>query len=86
MYIGTGIGGIGTLLTEVEVFREKGPRRVSPFLVPMMLPDTATPLGSFSLVASPVGASCRFKLDCPKTIEANSPVVMGARKTRVRLF
>jgi 3-oxoacyl-[acyl-carrier-protein] synthase II len=41
VYIGTGIGGIGTLLTEVEVFREKGPRRVSPFLVPMMLPDTA---------------------------------------------
>jgi 3-oxoacyl-[acyl-carrier-protein] synthase II len=41
VYIGTGIGGIGTLLTEVEVFREKGPRRVSPFMVPMMLPDTA---------------------------------------------
>ena len=41
VYIGTGIGGISTLLAEVEVFREKGPRRVSPFLVPMMLPDTA---------------------------------------------
>jgi 3-oxoacyl-[acyl-carrier-protein] synthase II len=41
VYIGTGIGGIGTLIAEVEVFREKGPRRVSPFLVPMMLPDTA---------------------------------------------
>jgi 3-oxoacyl-[acyl-carrier-protein] synthase II len=41
VYIGTGIGGIGTILQEVEVFREKGPKRVSPFLVPMMLPDTA---------------------------------------------
>ncbi len=41
VYLGTGIGGIGSILTEAEVFREKGPRRVSPFLVPMMLPDTA---------------------------------------------
>lgn len=40
-YIGTGIGGLSTLLTEAEVYRTKGPRRVSPFLVPMMLPDTA---------------------------------------------
>lgn len=40
-YIGTGIGGLGTLLAEAEVYHAKGPRRVSPFLVPMMLPDTA---------------------------------------------
>jgi len=40
-YLGTGIGGIGTLLAEAEVYRIKGPRRVSPFLVPMMLPDSA---------------------------------------------
>lgn len=39
--IGTGIGGIGTVLSEVETLREKGPRRISPFLIPMMLPDTA---------------------------------------------
>jgi len=38
--IGSGIGGIGTLLSEAEVMRAKGPDRVSPFLVPMMLPDT----------------------------------------------
>jgi 3-oxoacyl-[acyl-carrier-protein] synthase II len=40
-YIGTGIGGVSTLLAEAEVYRTRGPRRVSPFLVPMMLPDTA---------------------------------------------
>lgn len=39
-YIGTGIGGLGTLIAENEVLRTKGPRRVSPFLIPMMLPDT----------------------------------------------
>jgi len=38
--IGTAIGGIGTLLEQVQVFNERGPSKVSPFLVPMMLPDT----------------------------------------------
>lgn len=38
--IGTGIGGISTLSEQFKVFQERGPNRVSPFLVPMMLPDT----------------------------------------------
>jgi 3-oxoacyl-[acyl-carrier-protein] synthase II len=38
---GTGIGGVGTLLEQVEVLRERGPERVSPFLVPMMIADSA---------------------------------------------
>jgi len=39
--IGSGIGGIGTLLEQAEVLRERGPERVSPFLVPMMISDSA---------------------------------------------
>ncbi|HSB03033.1 MAG TPA: beta-ketoacyl-ACP synthase II, partial [Anaerolineales bacterium] len=39
--VGTGIGGISTLLEQVEVMRERGPERVSPFLVPMMISDSA---------------------------------------------
>jgi len=39
--IGTGIGGIGSLLEQAEVMRERGPDRVSPFLVPMMISDSA---------------------------------------------
>lgn len=41
VYLGSGIGGIATIVTELDVLRSKGPRRVSPFLVPMMLPDSA---------------------------------------------
>lgn len=37
--IGTGIGGIGTMIAQVKQFLEKGPRWISPFTVPMMLPD-----------------------------------------------
>jgi 3-oxoacyl-[acyl-carrier-protein] synthase II len=39
--IGTGVGGISTLSEQLQVYSEKGPSRVSPFLVPMMLSDTA---------------------------------------------
>ncbi len=39
--VGTGIGGVGTLLEQADVLREKGPDRVSPFLVPMMIADNA---------------------------------------------
>lgn len=40
--IGTGIGGILTLLDNFVVLRDKGPRRVSPFMVPMMMPNAAS--------------------------------------------
>jgi 3-oxoacyl-[acyl-carrier-protein] synthase II len=33
----TGVGGFNTLTEQVQVFLEKGARRVSPFLVPMMM-------------------------------------------------
>ncbi len=39
--IGTGIGGIMTMLEQYEVMRERGPERVSPFLIPMMISDNA---------------------------------------------
>ena len=39
--IGSGIGGIMTLLEQAEVLRERGPDRISPFLIPMMISDSA---------------------------------------------
>ncbi|MHB8218861.1 MAG: beta-ketoacyl-[acyl-carrier-protein] synthase family protein [Acidimicrobiales bacterium] len=36
---GTGVGGFETLADQVQVYLEKGPRRVSPFFVPMMMPN-----------------------------------------------
>jgi 3-oxoacyl-[acyl-carrier-protein] synthase II len=37
--IATGIGGIATLEEQITLFNDKGARRVSPFLVPMMMPN-----------------------------------------------
>ncbi len=39
--VGTGIGGLGTLEDQLGVFLEKGPGRVSPFFVPMMMANAA---------------------------------------------
>lgn len=42
VYIGSGIGGIHTLVTEHSKLVEKGPGRVSPYFVPMMISNIAS--------------------------------------------
>ena len=39
--ISTGIGGLSSLLAQHKVFLEKGADRVSPFMVPMLMPNAA---------------------------------------------
>ncbi|EAF7172838.1 beta-ketoacyl-[acyl-carrier-protein] synthase II [Listeria monocytogenes] len=39
VWIGSGIGGMETFETQYEIFLNRGHRRVSPFFVPMMIPD-----------------------------------------------
>ena len=39
--VGSAHGGISTLLQEYDVLKERGPGRVSPFVIPMMLTDMA---------------------------------------------
>ena len=41
VWIGSGIGGMETYEAQFRIFLEKGARRVSPFFVPMMIPDMA---------------------------------------------
>ncbi len=52
--VGTAIGGISTLVAEYETMREKGPSRVSPFLMPMMLADMSSGQLSIKLGAKAV--------------------------------
>ena len=42
VYIGTGIGGIATFMAEHQKLLERGPRRVSPFFIPMMIANMAS--------------------------------------------
>lgn len=60
--VGTGIGGIGTLLEQVEVMRAKGPERVSPFLIPMMIADNAA--GTIAIRMGVRGPNAAFVTAC----------------------
>ena len=44
VYVGSGIGGINTFYNETKKLLENGPRRVSPFFVPMMISNMASGL------------------------------------------
>jgi 3-oxoacyl-[acyl-carrier-protein] synthase II len=49
--IGSGIGGVWTLLTQWDNLREKGPRRVFPLAVPMLMPNAPAAAVSLELGA-----------------------------------
>ena len=53
--IASGIGGITTLSEQIGVLKDRGPSRISPFLVPMMLPDMAS--GQVSILTGAKGAN-----------------------------
>ena len=53
--VASGIGGIITLSEQIGVLNSRGPNRVSPFLVPMMLPDMAS--GQVSMLLGAKGAN-----------------------------
>lgn len=42
VYVGSGIGGLSTLENQHRVLMERGPRRVSPFFVPMMIANMSS--------------------------------------------
>jgi 3-oxoacyl-[acyl-carrier-protein] synthase II len=59
--IATGIGGVWTLLSAYDTLRERGPRRVLPMTVPMLMPNgaagaVAIDLGARAGAHSPVSA------------------------------
>lgn len=57
--IGSGVGGLDTFLEQTGVLLQKGPTRVSPFFIPMMIPNMASALTSILLgLKGPVNATC----------------------------
>ena len=49
VFVGSGIGGLGTMFEQAKILIEKGPDRVSPFLAPMMIADIAAAQISIAL-------------------------------------
>jgi len=53
VFVGSGIGGVETWEEQHKVLLEKGPRRVSPFLIPMMIANMGT--GQISIMTGAKG-------------------------------
>ncbi|MHB1345770.1 MAG: beta-ketoacyl-ACP synthase II [Thermoleophilia bacterium] len=57
--VGSGIGGLDTFYDQTKVLHERGPDRMSPFFIPMMIPNMAAAHVSMSLgLKGPVSATC----------------------------
>lgn len=66
--VGTSMGGLGSLSREYDVLKEKGPNRVSPFLLPLMLPDMAS--GQLSIRLGTKAANYAIASACSSSADA----------------
>ena len=66
--VGSGIGGIVTLSEQHNILSERGPRRVSPFLIPMMLGDMAS--AQVSMMTGAMGANYCVVSSCSSGADA----------------
>ena len=66
--VASGIGGIITLSQQLGVLHTKGPSRISPFLVPMMLPDMAS--GQISMMLGAKGPNYAAVSACSSGADA----------------
>ena len=66
--IGSGIGGITTLTEQHRVLLNRGPRRVTPFLIPMMLADMGS--AQVSMVTGAMGANYCVTSSCSSGADA----------------
>ncbi len=75
--VGSGIGGLATLEQQATVLAEKGPKRVSPFLIPMMIADM--PAGQISISLGAKGTNF-----CPVSACATSAHAIGEATEAIR--
>ncbi len=66
--IGSGIGGMETLEAQHDILREKGPGRVSPFMVPMMISNIAS--GNVSIALNAKGPNTTVVTACASATNA----------------
>ena len=76
--IASGIGGITTLLGNYDVLKEKGPRRVSPLAIPMLMPNG--PAASVGLV---IGAKAGVHTPVSACASGNEAIAHGVDMIRL---
>ncbi len=91
--IGSGIGGIGTFEEQCKILLDRGPGRVSPFFVPMFIPDIAPGLisirygakGANYTTVSACASSAHAIGEAFRTIERGDADVMIAGGTEATI-
>jgi 3-oxoacyl-[acyl-carrier-protein] synthase II len=76
--VASGIGGVTTLLANYDALREKGPRRVSPLAVPMLMPNA--PAANIGLY---VGARAGVNTPVSACASGNEAVSLGTDQIRL---
>ena len=79
--IASGIGGIITLSQQHKVMLDRGPSRVSPFLVPMMLPDMAS--GQVSMLVGAKGPNYSTVSACSSAADTLGQAFEAIRRDEV---
>jgi 3-oxoacyl-[acyl-carrier-protein] synthase II len=76
--LASGIGGVTTLLANYDVLLEKGPRRVSPLAVPMLMPNA--PAANISLL---IGARAAVNTPVSACASGNEGIALAVDQIRL---
>jgi 3-oxoacyl-[acyl-carrier-protein] synthase II len=74
----SGIGGVQTLLTNYDALKEKGPRRVSPLAIPMLMPNS--PAANIGLA---IGAKAGVHTPVSACASGNEAIALGIDMIRL---
>ncbi|NJP06742.1 MAG: beta-ketoacyl-[acyl-carrier-protein] synthase II, partial [Chloroflexaceae bacterium] len=82
VFLGSGIGGLETLATQLDVLRSRGSSRVSPFLIPAMITNMAA--GQIAIMAGARGPSLCTTSACASSAHALGEAAETIRRGRAR--
>jgi len=76
--VASGIGGVTTLLANYDALKEKGPRRVSPLSIPMLMPN-----GPAAAIGLAIGARAPVHTPVSACASGNEAIALGIDQIRL---
>jgi 3-oxoacyl-[acyl-carrier-protein] synthase II len=82
--MGIGVGGISTLQEQVKILQERGPRRVSPFLIPKLIANLAG--GWVAQALNAKGVNSTYVTACASSTNAIGEAFLAIRAGRADMI